>query len=373
MNTNKVQKNNGLVPAEHIDLIKSSAAVIHRGLDLATELKSEIPLNIYKQQSYTQPSTQTWKCINTLVGHSYGVYYVAFNPDGKTLASGSYDYSIKLWNLDNYQPICTVEDNSRWFFSVAISPDWQTLATGCDSGAIKLWRLYTGNSLGILAGHFMDVTCVAFSPITPSRQRKKALPLTSPFLRETGGILVSGSLDNTIKLWHPDTGEEVRTLTGHDGEVFSVAISPDGQTLVSGSWDNTIKLWDLDTGEELHTIFARDVRYIAISPDGQKLIAGGADGTIKVWHIGTGRLLDRFTGHRDAIRFLAFSPDGNTLASASEDNTIKLWHLPTGKVLCTLRGHSDRVRCVAFSPDGTTLASGSDDNTIKLWQLVSES
>ncbi|GET43354.1 WD40 repeat domain-containing protein [Microseira wollei] len=367
MNNNKLQKNNDLVPTEHRDLTKSSRAVIHRGLDLARELKSEIPINVYKQQTYTQPLTQTWKCVNTLVGHSYGVYYVAFNPDGKTLASGSYDYSIKLWNLDNCQPICTVEDNSRWFFSVAISPDWQTIATGCDSGAIKLWQLYTGNSVGILAGHFMDVTCVAFSP----------LPLTSPFLRGTaggsqGGILVSGSLDNTIKLWHPNRGEEIRTLTGHDGEVFSVAISPDGQTLVSGSWDNTIKLWDLDTGEELHTIFARNVRYIAISPDGQTLTAGCADGTVKLWHIGTGSLLDGFTGHKDGIRFLAFSPDGNTLASASEDNTIKLWHLATGKVLCTLRGHSDRVRCVAFSPDGTTLASGSDDNTIKIWQLAPE-
>jgi WD40 repeat protein len=116
----------------------------------------------------------------------------------------------------------------------------------------------------------------------------------------------------------------------HDGEVSSVAFSPDGKTLASGSLDRTIKLWDVATDNEQATL----------------------------------------QGHTGLVWSVAFSPDGQMLASGSEDTTIKLWDVQTGQERVTLKGHTDQVRSVAYSPDGKTLASGSWDQTIKLWDVA---
>jgi hypothetical protein len=120
-----------------------------------------------------------------------------------------------------------------------------------------------------LEGHYSVVNSVNFSP--------------------DGKTLVSGSDDNTIKLWNVETGQEIRTLKGHDNSVYSVNFSPDGKTLVSGSWDNTIKLWNVETGQEIRTLKGHDspVRSVNFSPDGKTLVSGSWDNTIKLWNLGT--------------------------------------------------------------------------------------
>jgi Tol biopolymer transport system component len=125
------------------------------------------------------------------------------------------------------------------------------------------------------------------------------------------------------------TGKLLNTLKGHEGSVYSVGFSPDGQQLASGSFDSTIKIWDVTTGKVLNTLKGHESR---------------------VWSVG-------------------FSPDGKQLASGSGDKTIKIWDVTTGKVLNTLKGHESLVLSVGFSPDGKQLASGSFDNTIILWDL----
>ena len=186
-----------------------------------------------------------------------------------------------------------------------------------------------------------------------------------------GQTLVSGSRDNTIKIWQLNTGRELRTLTGHSGYVISLAITPDGQTLVSGSGDKTIKIWQLSTGQELRTLTGHSsyVASVAISPDGQTLVSG-SDKTIKIWQLSTGQLLRTLTRHSDSVDALAISPDGQTLVSgALYDKTIKIWELSAGRELRTLTGHYNGVSSVAISPDGQTLVSGSSDNTIKIWRV----
>ena len=161
------------------------------------------------------------------------------------------------------------------------------------------------------------------------------------------------------------------TLTGHSNWVFSIAISPDGQTLASGSSDKTIKIWHLSTGKLLHTLTEHSewVRSVVFSPDGQILVSGSDDKTIKIWNLATGQLLRTLTGHSAPVWSVAISPDGQTLASGSQDKTIKIWHLGIEQLLHVLKGHSNWVNSVAFSPDRQTIASGSYDKTIKLWQL----
>ncbi len=245
---------------------------------------------------------------NRLENHDASVNSVSFSPDGKTLASGSWDDTIKLWDVQTGKEITTLQGHDDSVNSISFSPDGQTLASGSRDKTIKLWNFQTG-IITTLRSHGDSVNSVSFSP--------------------DGKTLVSGSSDNTIKLWDVQTGKEITTLQGHNDSVYSVSFSPDGKTLVSGSSDNTIKLWDVQTGKEITTL----------------------------------------QGHNDSVYSVSFSPDGKTLASSSLDKTIKLWDVQTEKETTILQGHDSGVSSVSFSPDGKTLASGSFDNTIKLWNV----
>ncbi|MBN3925798.1 serine/threonine-protein kinase [Nostoc sp. NMS4] len=237
-------------------------------------------------------------------------------------------------------------------------PNRGILASGSWDNTIKLWDVNTGKEIRTLTGHANWVNSVAFSP--------------------DGKFLASGSADCTIKLWQVNTGIEIQTFTGHSDSISSVAYSPrtpvtnsqDRQLVASGSNDYTIKLWQIYTGRNIYTLTGHSffVNCIAFSKNGEMIASGSGDNTIKLWHINTGREIRTLTGHSDSVWSVAFSQDGQFLASGSWDNTIKLWHIHSGREVTTLTGHSNYVRCIAFSPDGQTLVSGSDDDTIKIWR-----
>jgi tricorn protease-like protein len=275
--------------------------------------------------------------------HSSIVLSVAFSPDGKTIATGSFDNTVKLWNLEGKE-LQTFKGHSNSVLSVAFSPDGKTIASGSKDNTVKLWNL-EGKELQTFKGHSNSVWSVAFSP--------------------DGKTIASGSKDNTVKLWNLE-GKELQTFKGHSSSVLRVAFSPDGKTIVTGSDDNTIKLWNLE-GKELQTFKgSSSVWSVAFSPDGKTIVTGSFDNTVKLWNL-EGKELQTFKGHSNSVLSVAFSPDGKTIASGSFDNTVKLWNLE-GKELQTFKGSSS-VWSVAFSPDGKTIASGSSDNTFKLWNL----
>jgi predicted NACHT family NTPase len=172
--------------------------------------------------------------LQTLEGHSGSVRSVAFSSDGRLLASGSGDKTIKLWDPATGALKHTLEGHSDSVLTVAFSPDGRLLASGSDDETIKLWDPATGALKHTVEGHFDWVQSVAFSP--------------------DGRLLASGSGDKTIKLWDPATGALKHTLEGHSDWVRSVAFSPDGRLLASGSSDKTVKLWDPATGALKHTL-----------------------------------------------------------------------------------------------------------------------
>ena len=286
----------------------------------------------------------------TLTGHSETVFSVAYSPDGRYLASGSKDKTIKIWEVATGKGLRTLTGHSGVVLSVAYSPDGRYLASGSQDKTIKIWEVATGK-VRTLTGHYMTFWSVAYSP--------------------DGRYLASGSWDKTIKIWEVATGKELRTLTGHSMTVWSVAYSPDGRYLASGSLDKTIKISEVATGKELRTLtgHSEGVLSVAYSPDGRYLASGIGDGAIKIWEVATVRELRTLTGHSEAVYSVVYSPDGRYLASGSSDNTIKIWEVATGNELRTLTGHSETVFSVAYSPDGRYLASGSGDKTIKIWRV----
>ncbi|CCA75830.1 hypothetical protein PIIN_09818 [Serendipita indica DSM 11827] len=232
----------------------------------------------------------------------------------------------------------------------------------------------------ILRGHEDSVNAVIISP--------------------DGSRIISGSDDETIRLWDVDTGQPLgEPLRGHEDSVKAVAISPDGSQIVSGSSDETIRLWDAESGKLLAEPFQGHesvINAVAFSPDGSRIVSSSADKTIRLWDVDTGHwrplrgrvgdasirvvVLARpahesstgssdndgpTVGSRDSV---AFSPDGSRVVSGSEDMTIRLWDVETGQPFGKpLRAHQYSVLTVAFSPDGVRIASGSSDRSILIW------
>ena len=288
-----------------------------------------------------------------LRGHEGGVFSVAVAPDGRTLASGSDDGTIRLWDLaqPGGEPR-VLRGHEGGVFSVAFAPDGRTLASGSGGGTIRLWDLAQGGEPRVLRGHEDWVRALAFAP--------------------DGRTLASGFGRGTIRLWDLAQGGEPRVLPGHEGGAWSVAFAPDGCTLASGSGDGAIRLWDLARGGEPRVLRGHEggVWSVAFAPDGRTLAGGSGDGAIRLWDLAQGGEPRVLRGHDDWVRSVAFAPDGRTLASGSGDGTIRLRDLAQGGEPRVLGRHEGGVRSLAFAPDGHTLASGSGDGTIRLWDLA---
>ncbi|KAJ6094247.1 G-protein beta WD- 40 repeats containing protein [Penicillium canescens] len=290
--------------------------------------------------------------IQTLRTHSNWVTGVAFSPDGKQIASGSYDHTIKLWDTAMGDVQETLEGHSDRVTTVAFSPNGKQIASGSGDHTIRLWDAETGDLQKTLEGHSNWVTAVVFSP--------------------DGKQIVSGSHDHTIKLWDAKTGDVQKTLEGHSDRVTTVAFSPNGKQIASGSGDHTIKLWDVETGDLQKTLECHSnwVTAMTFSPDGRQIASDSHGYTVKIWDTTTGDVQKTLEGHSGRVTTVAFSPDGKQVVSGSHDHTIKLWDTTTDDVQKTLEGHSDLVTTVAFSPDGKQIASGSYDHTVKVWDTT---
>jgi WD40 repeat protein len=334
-----------------------NAAIFLLGLGGVWYLQSR-PQAIVTSSNPVQP-TENFIQSNSLKGHSSDVNSVAFAADGVTLASGSDDKTIKLWNTETGKEIRSLKGHSGWVWTIALSHNGKTLASGSNDKTIKLWNTTTGKEIFTLKGHSQGIATVSLSP--------------------DGKILASGSLDKTIKLWNLANGQVIRTLEGHSNAVSSIAFSPDGKTLASGSWDRKIKLWNLATGKEIRTLEGHSelVQSVAFSPDGVTLASGSKDKTIKLWNLVTGKTIHTLKAHSEKVNSVAYVPKaGNdklnivTLVSGSSDNTIKLWNTATGQEIRTLTQDSGYIYSVAISPDGKTIASGgSAGNILKIWQI----
>ncbi|NMF61475.1 AAA-like domain-containing protein [Brasilonema octagenarum] len=281
--------------------------------------------------------------VNSIVAHEGGALGVDLSKDGKWIATGGIDRTVRLWKRDG--TLVHILPHNATIYGVQFSPDSQRVAAAGLDGVVRLWSV-DGTPLATMKGHTATVWQVSFSP--------------------DGQIIASASGDQTIKLWKLD-GTLIKTLKGHKAAAWRLAFSPDGEIMASCSVDGTIKFWSRE-GNLIRTIpvSKASVWAIAFSPDGQTLVTGSGDKLVRLWSR-EGKLLKTFVGHTAEVYQVVFSPQGQTIASASADKTVKLWW-PDGTLRRTLLGHRSPIQPIALSSDGQMIVSGSEDGTVKLWK-----
>ena len=333
-----------------------------------------------------------------LNGHTGGVYGVAFSPDGRTLASSSFDETIRLWDVETAEQIGDpLTGQSGLIRSIAFSPDGQTLISGSWDETVRLWDVQSHQPLGgPLPGQRGRVYEVAFSPdgklaaaatsegyvelwdVATRQPHGEPMRVANDYVYSMafspdGHLLATGSGEETVRLWSVATGEPVgNPFIGHSSYVYDVTFSPDGKMLASGSIDGSVRLWDVASGTAIGEPISGSgawVYSVTFSPDGSTLAFSTSNADIFLWSIGDRRAIGLpLLGHTGPVPQVAFSPDGKTLASGGGDGSVRLWSLDTASVTQEpITGHDDWVFNISYSPDGNILASASFDGTVRLW------
>lgn len=305
--------------------------------------------------------------IRLLTNRGGAATYLAFSPDGRTLASGEYyDTSTLLWDVDTGMLKTSLEGHPMDYKSpifLEFSSNGRTLVSGSGNAPVRLWDVTTGEYKRLeLETDKIDPTTVVTMAFSPD-----------------GTILASVGAKDKIYFWDSITGEHEATIFGV-GAVGNLAFSPDGETIASASykWDEVdqqneypIKLWDVST-KELRLILEGDLdkaNSIKFSPDSKTLAIGSENGEISFWDTTTGRQKLKIEAHEYNVISIDYSPYGGTLASVGEDQLIRFWASATGNHKLIISGHTDGIYSVDFSKDGKMLASGSRLGSIRFWDV----
>ena len=331
------------------------------------KLKSKVQFQSQHQTQLLNSScmekNQIGDCIQILHHHTEEINTIAVHPNGHTIATGSDNGMIVLWDLQTGRQI-------HQFYlvqpvrSVSISPDGKTIIGACDQ-TISIWNLETKHRIEI------------FSKPTSGKSHNGMIH--DICFSGDSQLVVSASSDRTLHVWKNDHRSVIqeklkRTLTGHTNTVFSVVVSRDGQRVVSGSADSTIRIWDLTSWAEAQVTGHQGwVNTIALSPDERVIASGGGDGMLRLWSAENGEGLGAILAHTGMIRSIIFSSKDNQLASSGIDGSIRVWKFTVDRAnnhaFITQNNVLSGQGPIAFTTDGTCLINGQEDGRVKIWRV----
>ncbi|CAE7167718.1 unnamed protein product [Rhizoctonia solani] len=286
-------------------------------------------------------------------GHTGWVRSVAYSPDGKSVVSGSSDKTVRIWNAHGSSSIGEpLRGHSDFVYSVSYSPLGNLIASASHDKTIRLWDTTTGQQSGDVLKGDHPFLPLAFSP--------------------DGKLIASGSAGSptssigcAVQLWDVQTRKAVsEPFKGHANIVLSVSFSPDGAWLVSGSYDETIRIWDAERGTTIVGSLKGHTGFI---------LSCSEDGTIRFWDARSGGMIGKpYTGHAGVVWSAAFSPSGTYVASGGDDKTVRVWDIRTSRqVDQSFEEHTGAVHSVAYSPCGQYIASGSSDCKVIIRRVLS--
>ncbi|GFS63013.1 notchless protein homolog 1 [Nephila pilipes] len=363
-------------------------------------LQSEQVLEItYAEQAvfYVRPVT---RCTSSIPGHAEAVISASFSPDGRYMASGSGDTTVRLWDVNTETPQFTCKAHKHWVLCIAWSPNGMKLASACKNGQVCIWDPKTGKQIGkTLCGHKGWVNAIAWEPLHLNGECRNLasaskdctirvwdvvtcqalLVLSSHTASVTcirwggSGLIYSGSQDRTVKVFRASDGTLCRTLKGHGHWVNTIALNTD-YVMRTGSYDPSKASFSYPditekSAEQKSSLALKRYKSV-INGESEILVSGSDDFTMIIWNPeNDNHMIAKMTGHHNLINDVKFSPDRRIIASASFDKSIKLWNGRTGKYISSLYGHVQQVYQIAWSADSRMLVSGSADSTLKVWDM----
>jgi WD40 repeat protein len=280
------------------------------------------------------------------IGHKNRVVYATFSPDGKRLATASWDKTIRIWDVENGTSREVLRGHTHIVEKVFFSQDLRYLVSLSEDFSARIWDLERGVSTAQLWGHKDDLTHIAIS--------------------SDAGVILTTSLDKTARLWKGPTGEALKYLAV-ESEALSGTLSRDGRKAAVGTRTGALYIWPTGEGKPLQ-IRAHEgpITQILLSPDEAYLLCLSEDGSASVWSW-EGQAIVRLKGHTGSLKAASFSPDGKRVVTAAADSTLRVWEIPSGHLLHTLKGHKGVPYAVQWSPSGLHILSIATDQTARLW------